>query len=330
MTLRTLLAALLSFGVLCAALPASAQQPVNPTASSVKEEDLLKALKPGVAPVVAGRGSIPDEKSRNLIQPAGREWREFHQSTLPRLGALAILGMLAVTVLFYLVRGKVRISGGRSGTTITRFGGFERFTHWLTATSFIVLGLTGLNITFGKSVLLPIVGPETFTAISQTGKFVHNYVSFAFALGVVLTFLIWVKDNFPHPRDLLWFLKGGGLIGSWHPAAGRFNGGQKIIFWSVVLGGGALAVTGYILMFPFAFTDIGGQQFANIIHGLVGVVLVAIIIGHIYIGSVGMEGAFDAMGSGKVDVNWARDHHSIWVDQMGGADAKGAKPTPAE
>jgi formate dehydrogenase subunit gamma len=324
--------------LLALAPPALAQsgQPtqVNPTASSVKEQQLLEALKPavGTTSAVAGRVTIPDKGSGNLINPAGREFRDYHQSTVPRIGGLAILGMLVLVTLFYFVRGKVRVSGGESGQTIVRFGGLDRFAHWLTALSFLALALTGLNLTFGKSIVLPIVGPENFTALTLLGKLVHNYVSFAFALGILLMFVLWVKDNLPHPRDILWFLQGGGLIGSWHPAAARFNAGQKIIFWLVILGGIGLSVTGYILMFPFQFTDIAGQQLSQILHALIGAVLFAVIIAHVYIGSIGMEGAFRAMGSGRVDLNWAKEHHSIWVERVAQKDPKAlsGRATPAE
>ncbi len=291
---------------------------VNPTADSVNEQRLLEALKPGnvgTTEAVKGRVSIPDKSSGNLIQPAGRDWRELQQ-TVSRVGAYAIVGMIGLLAIFFLVRGRIRVTSGFSGQLIERFGSIERFAHWLAAVSFMVLGLSGLNLTFGKSLLLPLIGPEAFTTVSQAGKIAHNYVSFAFVLGIVLMFVMWVKDNIPHPRDIIWLAKGGGIVGNAHPPAGRFNFGQKLIFWSVILGGAGLSVTGYILMFPFQFADLGGMQLAGIVHGLIGVVLVAIIIAHIYIGTLGMEGAFDAMGTGKVDVNWAKEHHSVWVENV--------------
>ncbi len=309
-----------------------AQQPnsVNPGKSSVQEEQLLKALKPafGTTSAIEGRGSIPDKKSYRLEQPAGRDWESFRASTLTTVGVVSILGTLALLCVFYLVRGRIRIDDGRSGKTLLRFDGLDRFAHWLSATSFIVLALSGLNITFGKSLLLPLIGPSAFAQMTQLGKYAHNYVGLAFALGIVLMFLLWVKDNIPGPRDIVWLLKGGGIIGSGHPPAGRFNAGQKLIFWSVLVGGTVLSITGYLLMFPFVFTDIGGQQAANVVHALGGVVLMAIIIAHIYIGSIGMEGAFEAMGTGNVDLNWARDHHSIWTEQVLADERQ--KPTPAE
>lgn len=309
---------------------------VNPTASSVKEQQLLEALKPttGGTAAVGGRISIPDQRAGNLIQPAGQDFRQFHQSTLPSIGAISIIGMLVLLGAFFLLRGRIRITEGWSGQTIVRFGSLDRFVHWLTATSFILLALSGLNLTFGKRIVLPFIGPETFTWLTQLGKFVHNYVSFAFALGVLMMFLLWVKDNIPLPRDIKWFFQGGGLVGTKHPAAGRFNGGQKLIFWSVVLGGSGLAFTGYNLMFPFQYADIGGLQLMGVLHGLIGVVMTAIIIAHIYIGSLGMQGAFSAMGSGKVDVNWAREHHSLWVDKVKvknpGAISGSGRPQAAE
>src|SRR5262245_44725102 len=149
------------------ALPAGAQQPtsVNPTAQSVKEQELLKELQK-----IQGRSTLPDARTQVLEQPAGRDWRQFHQVTLRWIGAIVILGMLGVLLLFYLIRGMVRIEGGRSGRTLVRFNAFERFVHWMTATCFIVLALTGLNVTFGKELLTPLIGPESFAALAQWAK----------------------------------------------------------------------------------------------------------------------------------------------------------------
>ena len=311
--------------------PGSAQQPssVNPTASSVKEQQLLQELQR-----VEGRITIPDQRERVLIQPAGQDWRAFHQKTLPWIGAIAILGMLAVLVIFYLSRGMVKIEGGRSGRALLRFNAFERLVHWMTATCFIVLALSGLNITFGKSLLLPLLGPAAFAEWAQWAKYSHNYLSFPFTLGVVVIFLMWIGGNIPNSRDVEWVKQGGGLVGGKHPPAGRFNAGQKMIYWVVILGGTAAAVTGYLLMFPFYATDIAGMQLAQIVHGCVAVLFVAAMLGHIYIGTIGMEGAFEAMGTGQVDLNWAKQHHRLWLEQeMGGkstAPSSGATPRPAE
>jgi formate dehydrogenase subunit gamma len=307
---RFIVGALALMLIVAVATPVLAQQPssVNPTASSVKEDQLLQQEK-----IISGRGTIPDTKSYNLEQPAGRDWRQFHESTLPWIGAIVILGMLALLVIFYLVRGMVLIKAGRSGRTIVRFTAVERFIHWMTATCFIVLAVTGVNVTFGKELLLPLLGPEAFSAWSQWAKYAHNYLSFPFTIGVVLILLIWIAGNIPNAVDMEWLKRGGGIVGHDDPPAYRFNAGQKGIYWIVVLGGGAAAVSGHLLMFPFYGTGIAGMQLAQIVHGTVAVLFVGAMLAHIYIGTIGMEGAFEAMGTGEVDVNWAKQHHSLWL-----------------
>src|SRR4051794_9606644 len=314
---RFIIGALVFVLALAVALPASAQRnsdgSVNPTASSVKEQQLLGTLQRGGS--INRRVSIPDQKSANLIHPGGRDWRHFHEVTLRWIGGIAVLGMLIVLVAFYLVRGQVKLESGYSGRRIVRFNAFERAVHWMTATCFIILALTGLNITFGKPLLLPLIGEPAFAGWAQWAKYAHNYLSFPFAIGVFCTFLMWVAGNIPNRVDLEWTKRGGGIVGHDHPPAYRFNAGQKMIYWIVVLGGTAVAVTGYLLMFPFYATDIQGMQLAQTVHAIVAVLFVAVMLAHIYIGTLGMEGAFEAMGEGTVDVNWAREHHALWLEQ---------------
>jgi formate dehydrogenase subunit gamma len=178
-----------------------------------------------------------------------------------------------------------------------------------------------------------LIGPVAFAEWSQWAKYGHNYLSFPFALGVVLIFLMWIAWNLPTATDVKWIAQGGGIVGSGHPPARRFNAGQKLIYWVVVLGGAASAITGYLLMFPFYATDIAGMQTAQMVHGIVGLVFIAIMLAHIYIGTIGMQGAFEAMGKGEVDVNWARQHHSLWLDQearKGRVSGSGGATAPAE
>ena len=309
MKLRIL--ALLAALLMGAAAPAIAQ--TAPRAPSMAEEMEVQALLRGTH--IQGRISIPDEKAATLIQPEGREWRAFHNVTLAWVGGIAVLGMVAILTVFRLSKGRIPIEGGRSGRTLLRFNVLERGNHWMVASTFIILALSGLNLTFGRHILLPIVGPEAFTAISQWGKYAHNFLAFPFTLGLVVMLLIWVKDNIPNARDIAWFKAGGGLIGNEHPQAGRFNGGQKMVFWITVLGGAVVAVSGYLLVFPFFFTGMEGMQLSHIIHSLLSVLMIAAMLAHIYIGSVGMDGAFDAMGTGQVDLNWAKQHHGLWAQE---------------
>jgi formate dehydrogenase subunit gamma len=316
---------------LCAALallfvvahPAAAQLSFKPTAEAVHEDQLLKALKEGDK--ITGRISIPDTMAASLIQPAGRDWRDFQRSKLPIIGGVAIVGMFAVLLIFLMVRGRIRIHHGFAGTKILRFASFERFTHWLTASCFVVLALSGLNISFGRSLVLPLFGPEAFATMSAYAKLAHDYLAFPFMLGVLIMFLIWIKDNIPDKLDLQWFKQGGGILTEGkHPPAKRFNAGQKGIFWIVVIGGAMMSVSGWFLLFPYLPANVTTLQILTVIHAVIAMLFIAAMMAHIYIGSIGMEGAFDAMGTGEVDLNWAKEHHSLWVEEE---QAKGHAPS---
>src|SRR6202011_216242 len=206
----------LMFLTIAGVVPATAQQLApdgapNPTASGVNQQTLLRA-----APRIEGYIDIPDTRARVLIQPAGRTWDRFHEVTLHWFGAIVIIGMIAILGGAYLAVGRLRISAGRSGTKVHRFGAFERFSHWLTAVSFVILGLTGLNITFGKILLLPMLGPDAFSSLSQAAKYIHNFTRFAFVIGLVLIVAMWSKDNIPRKVDIDWLKQGGGFIKSKH------------------------------------------------------------------------------------------------------------------
>src|SRR5882757_9728288 len=226
------------------AYPAAAQLSFKPTAESVQEDKLLNALKEGGK--ITGRISIPDVMASSLIQPAGRDWRDFHRSKLPVIGGVAILGMLALLAIFLMVRGRIRVDHGFSGAKILRFASFERFTHWLTASCFIVLALSGLNISFGRILILPLCGAQAFATMSTYAKFAHDYLAFPFMLGLVVMFLMWIKDNIPGKIDLQWLKRGGGMLKNGeHPPARRFNAGQKGIFWIVIIGGVLMSLSGW-------------------------------------------------------------------------------------
>src|ERR1700676_2775404 len=238
--------------IIPAVVPAQAQKlgpdgAPNPTASVTDQGTLLKQ-----APRIEGRIDIPDRKASVLEQPAGRTWDYFHEVLLHWSATVVIVGTILLLGLAYLIIGRVRIAEGRSGKKILRFKAFERFAHWLTAVSFVILGLTGLNITFGKILLLPIVGPDTFSDISQAAKYVHNFVSFSFMAGLVLITVIFFRDNLPEKVDIEWLREGGGFIKNKHAPAGRFNLGEKLVYWLSIAGGIAVSVSGFLLLFPFS------------------------------------------------------------------------------
>jgi formate dehydrogenase subunit gamma len=310
--MRLIAGALAVAFVVATALPSAAQQPnsVNPNAAAVKEQQLLQQLHK-----IEGRGSIPDLKSQVIEHPAGRDWREYHTVTLKWIGGIFIFGILAILTAYYSWHGTMRIEEGRSGRTIMRFNAFERFVHWLTAVSFVILAITGLNISFGRSLILPWLGPSAFSTWSEWAKFSHNYLSFAFTIGLVLMFLMWVARNLPSYNDFVWFENGGGMFGGKEPPAEKFNGGEKLIFWISTFGGIGVIVSGYILLFPFYGTTVGNMELAEIAHSVIGVLFISAMFVHIYMGTIGVEGAFEAMAEGTVDVNWAKERHSLWYEE---------------
>jgi len=324
--MRLIAGALALAFIVATAVPVAAQQPssVNPNAAAVKEQQLLQQLNK-----IEGRGSIPDVKSYVLEHPAGREWREFHSVTLKWIGGIAIIGMLALLTAYYLWHGTMRIEAGRSGRKILRFNVFERFVHWLTGIAFIILAITGLNITFGRSLILPWMGAEAFSTWAEWAKFSHNYVSFAFTVGLVLMVLMWVARNLPSHNDIVWFKNGGGMFGGPEPPAEKFNGGEKLIFWISTFGGVGVIVSGYVLLFPFYGTTIGNMELAQIVHSVIAVLFIAAMLVHFYMGTIGVEGAFESMAEGTVDVNWAKERHALWYEeetQLGVAPGKAMRP----
>jgi formate dehydrogenase subunit gamma len=326
--LLIVVAALLFFA---AAAPALAQKfgpdgAPDPTASVVNQATLLKH-----APRIEGRIDIPDVKAAVLEQPVGRTWDYFHEVLLHRGGAVVIIGMILLLGLAYAIIGRIRIAAGRSGQKVLRFKAVERFSHWLTAISFVVLGLTGLNITFGKIVLLPLVGPDTFSDIAQAAKYVHNFTSFSFVAGLILITVMFFRDNFLERVDIDWLKRGGGFVGSKHAPAGRFNLGEKLVYWLSVGAGITVSVSGFLLLFPFYGTNVAEMQLAQVVHAVVAVLFIALILGHIYIGTLGMEGAFEAMATGEVDLNWAKEHHDLWLAQKLQEEQRGEPAaTPVE
>jgi formate dehydrogenase subunit gamma len=297
-----------------------------------------------------------------LIQDGGMAWLDFRSGPLKLYGGGLLLATLGLLAAFFLIRGRIRIHGPRTGRTITRFKAIERFGHWLLGGSFIALAITGLLVLFGRVAVIPLLGHEAWAPVALASKWVHNNVAWPFMIALVLVFVMWVAHNLPRLDDLRWLARGGGLLGGGHVPARKFNAGQKGIFWAVIVGGASLSVSGIALLFPFeislfapTFDKINAtglpqavgygplptvlspqeeMQLSAAWHAIVAFVLIAIAMAHIYIGSVGMEGAYDAMGDGEVEEQWALEHHSIWAEEAiaerDGRRAPDAPGTPAE
>lgn len=323
---------------------------------SASDSEVFRALRYGSADVTV---SSHGPAAKVLIQDGGMKWLEFRQGPLIKYGSYLLGGMLVVLALFYLLRGRIRIDGEKTGHKILRFTSFERFGHWLFAGSFIVLALTGLVSLFGRKVLIPAFGHDIYSPLAIVSKWVHNNIAWAFMLGLVIIIVNWTLHNIPNKHDLKWLAVGGGLFSkNSHPPARKFNAGQKLIFWGCVVLGLSISASGLSLLFPFelpmfaktfamsnsmGISELLGlgtlpeqlapqeeMQFAQLWHSIVAFIFMAMIIAHIYLGSIGMEGAFDAMGTGEVELQWAREHHGLWVDEVEAKEAASGAATPAE
>ncbi len=329
------------------------------TLGGASDSEIFRALRYGSADVTV---SAQGPAAAVVIQDGGMRWLEFRQGPLRVYGGYLLVAMVVVLALYMLWRGRIRIEGKRTGETILRFTAVERFGHWLLAGSFILLGITGLITLFGRTALIPVFGKEAFSTLALASKWVHNSAAWAFMLALVMVFVFWVAHNIPNRTDLAWLAKGGGLFSKHsHPPARKFNAGQKIIFWVVILLGVSISLSGLSLLFPFEMPMFAAtfemlnalglpqviglgelrttlapheeMQLAQLWHTIVAFVFMAIIIAHIYLGSIGMEGAYDAMGSGEVEKQWAKEHHSIWYEEVTGkkpAATDGSAPSPAE
>ncbi|MHA6345830.1 formate dehydrogenase subunit gamma [Roseivivax sp. CAU 1761] len=270
-----------------------------------------------------GLSSLPYPNADLFERPFARDWRLGVADFATHLGALAILGFSLLLALILAIRGRVPIVHGKSGRKVKRFGLLERATHWMTSVSFIMLALTGIVIAYGDTLILPF-GEATLGQTGWLSTWGHMMFAPPFALGLVIMLVMWIGRNLPEKRDLTWLKKAGGFFSDADdaPPARKFNAGQKLIFWSAILGGGFMVASGVTLMFPFFWLGLAGMSWAMLIHAIFGLLLIAIFIGHIYIGTVGMQGAFWAMWDGKVDYNWAEEHHKIWLAEIENAERR--------
>jgi formate dehydrogenase subunit gamma len=312
------------------------------TLGARSNSDIYRAFRYNEADMVS---SVQGELGTVVIQDGGMRWLELRAGPLPRYGGFALLGMTALILLFYLLRGKILIEGEKTGQTVLRFRLLERIAHWSMAIPFLLLALTGLTSLFGRVAIIPLIGKEAFSVIAIGSKFVHNYIAWVFIAGLILSFVLWAWKNLPDRYDIPWLLKGGGLFTKGvHPSSGKFNAGEKLIFWAVIGFGSLISLTGIALLFPYQLqmftplfevlnnmgisqllglgelnTSLSPQeemQYTQLWHAVTAFVLMTIIIAHIYLGSVGMEGALDSMTSGEVDVQWAREHHDKWYEEI--------------
>ena len=264
-----------------------------------------------------GYTAVEGQETNVLMQEGGQNWRQWRNGPIATIGGWGLFVMVLGIALYFGLKGPVPLDDGRSGRTVSRWSTANRVLHWYTAILFIILAITGLSILFGRAVLIPLLGPEGFAAWADISIGLHNYCGPAFAIGVVLMLVFWARYNLPAKGDGNWLAQGGGFFGKGkHPPAGRINAGEKIFTYGAMLTIGVVVVaTGFILDFPNYGQTRDTMQLAHILHGVASLIWVALMLGHIYLGSVGVEGALEGMTTGRVDENWAKQHHSLWYDE---------------
>ncbi len=294
-----------------------------------------------------GYSSLPlseAPEAGNLIQPfvqypgsrltnAGEAWRQVrNQWLLPYGGALLVI-VLGAVALFFFGFGPIKLHGKETGRKIERFTPFERSAHWANAIAFCALAISGVVMAFGKSFILPVIGTTLFGWLTYALKNIHNFAGPLFAVSLVIVFCTFLKDNWPDKSDIQWLLRGGGFFGGGEPPSNRFNAGEKIVFWGGVFALGMVVIgSGFVLdkLIPNIVYLRSTMQIANMVHVVATVLMMAMFIGHIYIGTVGMEGAYSAMRTGYVDEAWAKDHHALWYDDIQAGKIPAQRSLPKE
>ncbi len=282
---------------------------------------------------VNGYSSLPKSQAPeagNLIQPfvqypgsrltnAGEAWRQVRNQFIIPYGAALLLITLGALALFYLKKGTMELHGAETGRKIERFTAFERSAHWANAIAFCALAISGIVMAFGKFFMQPILGSVLFGWLSYALKNIHNFAGPLFTVSLIIVIVTFVRDNLPRREDLTWLLKGGGLFSGSEVPSHRFNAGEKVVFWGGVLFLGFFVVaSGLVLdqVIPGLIYERGTMQIANMVHGVSTVLMMVLFIGHIYMGTVGMRGAYSAMRHGYVDETWAKEHHELWYNDI--------------
>jgi formate dehydrogenase subunit gamma len=311
--------------------PKPAQAPPKPAPGSTAAPGWNNPPPWGSASERPQYASVPGVDTNRLIQGAGREWRALRNGPVTFYGGILLLIPFGVLLIFYLWKGPIKLHDPLTGRTIERFSSVDRVVHWTMAISFVVLALTGIVILFGKHIILPWLGYTAFSTLTVVGKNLHNFVGPLFMFALVVFIILFAKDNLPKAYDLLWLRKFGGMLSGEHVPSGKFNAGEKALFWSlVVVLCVALSVTGVILDFPNWNQDREAMQVANAIHGICAIFAMAMACFHIYLGTIGMQGAYQAMKTGLADETWAREHHEYWYNEVKGPEKlTGGAPQPA-
>lgn len=307
--------------------PAISAPGVSNALGDESQSDIWKKIRRGAR----GEAVVSGMESGVLIESAGETWRLRRNEILIIYGGWALVAVAGILVLYFLIRGRMRIEEGRSGRVIPRFSLVQRVVHWFVAALFVILGLSGLILTFGKHVLVPVIGQKAFAVVASAALQGHNLFGPLFIPALLALFVTFLRGNGYRWADLKWVAKGGGFFGG-HASSDKYNFGEKTWFWWSFLFGLVLCVSGVMLLFPWAVGSREILQFANLAHAGAAILFIAFGLGHIYLGAIGMEGALEGMTRGVVDENWAKQHHDLWYQThkgMATADWRKAEVTAA-
>jgi len=272
--------------------------------------------------------SIKGQETNVLIQPTmklpgqpaltgGEAWRLFRNGLITPIGGWLLAAVVVLIGAFYFWRGPVKVRGKPTGRLIERFTALERYAHWVMGISFVLLAISGVIILLGRHVLLPVIGYTLFAWLTSLAKNLHNFIGPLFVISLLFFIVLFVRDNLPKAYDFKWFASFGGMFGGRHVPSGRFNAGEKGWFWiGVVALSLIVSVTGLVLLFP-NFDQVRAVMIqANLLHAIAAICVIALAIGHIYMGTIGVEGAYGSMRNGYVDEAWAKEHHELWYDDV--------------
>ena len=295
---------------------------------------------------VTGYSSLPvgqAPEAGNLIQKfvqypgsrltnAGEAWRQVRNRYLIPYGGSLLLIVLGAIALFYWRKGTLELHGAETGRKIERFTPFERSAHWANAIAFTALAVSGIVMAFGKFFLQPVIGASLFGWLTYALKNIHNFAGPLFAVSLVIVIVTFVRDNMPRAEDITWVLKGGGLLSQHEVPSHRFNAGEKLLFWGGVFFLGLIVVaSGLVLdkLVPGLIYERGTMQISHMVHATATFLMMAMFMGHIYMGTIGMRGAYSAMRDGYVDETWAKEHHELWYNDIQAGKIPAQRSVPA-
>lgn len=298
---------------------------------------------------VAGFSSLPKSEAPEagvLIQPfvqypgsrltnAGEAWRQTRNNWLiPYGGALILISVLALAIMFF-TKGPLGHDYPANSRKMERFTPFERAAHWANAFAFVALAVSGLIMAFGKFFLLPVIGSTLFGWLTYVLKNVHNFVGPLFAVSLLIVIGVFVKDNIANAADFNWLKKLGGMLGDKQVPSHRFNAAEKGVFWwAVTVPGLVVVISGLVLdrLVPGLGILRSDMQIASMVHSVMAFWITSVLVGHIYMGTIGTRGALEGMKTGYVTEGWAKEHHELWYNDVKAGKIpaqRGAAPAPS-